>query len=95
MSYLKSSPECIKSELDVFLMPPLNTSIEQGQFESIKPIINKDGTIEFNVVGTDDYIDLSKCYVDLTAKVYKKTDMLSQPKLEAGDTVGPINNFFH
>ena len=95
MNYLKNSPECIKSELDVFLMPPLNTSIEQGQFESIKPIINKDGTIEFNVVGTEDYIDLSKCYVDLTAKVYKVTDSSNQPRLEAADTVGPINNFFH
>jgi hypothetical protein len=96
MNYLKDSSECIKSELDVFLMPPLNTSIEQGQFESIKPMINKDGTIEFNVVGTDDYIDLSKCYVDLTAKVFKVNDSISgQPKLEAADTVGPINNFFH
>jgi hypothetical protein len=96
MNYLKDTAECIKSELDIFLMPPLNVSIEQGQFEKIKPTINEDETIEFNYIGTDEYIDLTKCYVDLRAQVYKvNNNDAVRANLEKSDTVGPVNNFFH
>jgi hypothetical protein len=95
MNFPKNTAECIKSELDLFLLPPLNTSIEQGQFEIIKPVISKDDNIEFNYIGTEEYVDLSKCYIDLTAQVYKVNTNGNKPLLEAADTVGPINNFFH
>jgi hypothetical protein len=92
MNILKESPECTKSELDLFLMPPTNTSITQGQFDEIKPTING-STIEFNYTGTEDYIDLSKCYLELTANIYNTAN--KTVKLDVNDTVGPVNNFMH
>jgi hypothetical protein len=94
MNFLKDTTECLKSELDLFMMPPLNTSIEQGQFEAIIPTVNQDKSIQFSYIGTDEYIDLSKCFIDLTARIYK-ADGLNKVNLETADAVGPINNFFH
>ena len=94
MNFLKDTTECLKSELDLFMMPPLNTSIEQGQFEAIIPTVNQDKSIQFSYIGTDEYIDLSKCFIDLTARIYK-ADGLNKVNLETADVVGPINNFFH
>ena len=56
------SCECLKSELDLFSVPPTQTSIENGTWVEYHPLTNvgDDSPIEFDVNGTgEDYIDLA------------------------------------
>ena len=92
---LKDSPECAKSELDLFTMPATQTVIERGQWIEYHPLSNVmegDPPIEFNISGSaEDYIDLSQTYLYIKAKILK-SDGTSLPKDEP---VGPINLFIH
>ena len=57
------SSECLKSELDIFAVPPTQTSIESGSYVEYNPISSiNDGTpIEFVISGGgQDYIDLAR-----------------------------------
>ncbi|GFS54068.1 uncharacterized protein F54H12.2 [Trichonephila inaurata madagascariensis] len=70
---LKESPECVKSELNLFLTPPTQTVIEKGQWVQFHPITNAaDGDpIEFLIPGSGDaYLDLSLLHV--RAKIFKR-----------------------
>ena len=54
------SCECTKSELDLFSVPPTQTSMEYGSWVEYHPLTTlADGSpIEFEVSGTgDDYVD--------------------------------------
>jgi len=56
------SCECTKSELDLFIVPPTQTSIETGTFVEYNPIatISQGTPIEFSVTGAgQEYLDLS------------------------------------
>lgn len=84
------SEECTKSELDLFTLPPTQTSIEKGQYVEYHPISNiaDGGPIEFFVPGSsEEYIDPSHTQLYVKAKVIKGdgTD------LEDADVVGPCN----
>ena len=87
-----NSRECTKSELDLFIVPPTQTSIEKGQWVEYHPIANisDNGPIEFYVSGSsEEYIDLSQTLLYVKAKV-------TQPNgddLIAGAKVGPVNLF--
>lgn len=89
------SSECSKTELDLFALPPTQTSIESGQWVQYKPLssITDDSPIEFVVPGHgDEYIDLSQTIYSVTVKIVKPdgTNLDAQC-----DKVGPINNFLH
>lgn len=91
---LKDSPECAKSELDLFTMPPTQTVIEKGQWIEFHPLSNvTDGSpIEFNVSGSgEDYIDLSQTQLYVKAKILKSNGHF----IKKEDKVGPINLFLH
>ena len=63
------SCECLKSELDISIVPPTQTSIESGSTIEYNPIVSiADGTpIEFYTTdGGKDHIDLSS--TELTSK---------------------------
>ncbi|GFX83846.1 uncharacterized protein F54H12.2 [Trichonephila clavipes] len=58
---LKDSPECAKSELNLFALPPTQTVIERGQWVQFHPIANVSdgGPIEFVISGSgEEYLDL-------------------------------------
>ena len=84
----------MKSELDLFAVPPTQTSIDQGGWIEHQPITSLDsgGPIEFVVPGAGDaYIDLANTYLLVRAKVIRGagTDI-------ADDTpVAPVNNWLH
>src|SRR5436190_17114164 len=73
MSFLHNqSMECSKSELDLFSLPPTQTSIELGQWVHYKPLasISDEAPIEFVVPGIgDEYIDLSHTLINLKVKI--------------------------
>ena len=90
----ENSCECAKSELDLFSVPPTQTSIESGIYVEYHPISSlTDGApIEFDVTASgDDYMDLTNSFLHVRAKISRAdgTD------LAADDTVGPVNNFLH
>lgn len=90
----RDSPPCVKSELDLFSIPPTQTVIEKGQFVEYHPLANisDGGPIEFNISGTgEEYLDLSASYLHVKAKVLK-ADGTNLPEKEA---VAPANLFLH
>ena len=95
MAFLHSSScECVKSELDLFTLPPTQTSIEQGEWVQYKPLasLTDDSPIEFVVPGHgDEYIDLSHTMLHVQAKIVKSDGGNTQ----ATDMVSPVNNFLH
>lgn len=88
------SCECMKSELDLFSVPPTQTSIEHGQWVEHNPIatLAESGPIEFAVSGSgEDYIDLANTYVYVKAKVVKGNGA----DLAEADPVVPVNLWLH
>src|SRR5678815_253578 len=70
-----SSPDCCKSELDLFSMNPTQISVTETNFISINPIhsiTNTDVPLEFNIPGTSDqYLDPSNVFLYLKTKLTK------------------------
>ena len=90
----EGSCECTKSELDLFSIPPTQTSIDNGIDVEYHPISSlSDGApIEFEVSSSgDDYIDYANSYLYVRAKITRANGT----NLEETDTVGPVNNFLH
>lgn len=91
---LKDSPECAKSELELFSLPPTQTVIERGQWVEFHPLANvsEGSPVEFNVSGSgEDYLDLSQTQLYVKAKILKGD---GKP-LTAENKVGPVNLFLH
>ena len=86
------SCECTLSQLDLFTVPPTQTSVVSGQWAEFFPVssITSDtAPIEFNINGGDEYLDMSSTILQIQAKITKEdgTD------LEEGDQIGPVNLF--
>ena len=85
---------CVKSELDLFSVPPTQTSIEHGTVVKILPsaAITDDGPIEFDVEGsTEDYLDMTNTLLHVQAKIIN-----GDGTVIANDAhVGPVNLFLH
>ena len=88
------SCECTKSELDLFIVPPTQTSIEAGSFIEYNPIatISQGTPIEFSITGGgQDYVDLSSTQLYVRAQIIRANN---EP-IDDGDHVGPVNLFLH
>ena len=88
-----NSQECPKSELDLFAVPPTQTSLEKGHWIDHQPVssVADGGPITFLCPGTEDYVDLSKTLLTVKAKVINADGT----NLGAGAKVGVVNNFLH
>jgi len=70
----EGSCECAKSELDLFSVPPTQTSIESGLYGEYRPIssITDGAPIEFEIVSSgDDYIDFTNSYLHVKGKIQR------------------------
>lgn len=88
------SCECAKSELDIFAIPPTQTSIESGCFVEYNPISSlADGTpIEFVVNGSgQDYLDLANTQVYVRAEIVRANN----GAIDNTHHVGPVNLLLH
>jgi hypothetical protein len=88
------SCECAKSELDIFSVPPTQTSIESGGWTEYNPISSiADGTpIEFVVGGSgQDYIDLANTQMYARVQIVRPNN----GAIDNTDHVGPINLLLH
>ena len=90
----EDSCECLMSELDLFSVPPTQTSIENGTWVEYHPLttVGDGSPIEFDVSGTgEDYIDLGNTMLYVQAKITKQDGT----NLDANDPVGPVNLMLH
>ena len=58
----EGSCECTKSELDLFSIPPTQTSMEQGSWIEYHPLtaVRDGGPMDFEISGSgEDYIDFA------------------------------------
>ena len=89
-----TSCDCIKSEVDLFGLPPTQTSIEGGSWDAFHPIATlSDATpIEFSVPGDgQQYFDLNNVLLYLKVRIVKPDGA----NLANDDNVGPTNYFMH
>lgn len=88
-----NSVECTKSELDIFYVPPTQTQIEEGIWDTIQPHPNYSySTIQFDIPGTSStYINMSETELYITARILKENDIT----IGETDKIGPAANFFH
>lgn len=88
------SCECMKSELDLFTLPPTQTTIEKSSWVHYKPIssLSDDAPLEFVVPGHgDEYLDLAHTMLSLKVKLSEKEG----EEGEVDDNAGPVNNLMH
>jgi hypothetical protein len=85
---------CANSELDLFTVPPTQTSIESGSYVEYHPVasLNNTNVIEFAVPGSsEDYLDLASTYLHVQAKLTNADGS----DTDGGDSVGPVNLMLH
>lgn len=85
--------ECTKSELDLFSLPMVQTSMLKTEEVPYKPIASLDNatSLEFVSVGQGDtYRDLSNGFLKLKLKIVKQDGTASTDK-----DIGITNNFMH
>lgn len=94
MAFLHThSCECLKSELELFTLPPTQTTIEGTHSVYYKPIasLTDDSPIEFVIPGQgDEYIDLAHTMLSMRVQIVSPTTKDGVPI-----TVGPVNNLMH
>ncbi|KAL6417001.1 hypothetical protein ACFW04_014712 [Cataglyphis niger] len=101
MSFLHShSSECLKSELDLFSLPPTQTSIESSQWIHYKPVtlLSDDSPIEFVIPGHgEEYLDLAYTMLSLRVRVETAGDSAGHVTGGSASTsnVGPVNHLLH
>lgn len=90
MAYINShkSPT-IKTELDLFAVPPTQNSVESGFIQCYRPVsaLTNTSPIEFIVpASTEEYIDLAHTSLHIIARIIP---------VAANQNVAPVNNFLH
>src|SRR5271163_274647 len=88
------SCECAKSELDIFAIPPTQTSVESGGWVEYNPISSiTDGTpIEFVIGGSgQDYVDLANTQLYVRAQILNANNTA----IDNTNHVGPVNLWMH
>lgn len=104
MAYINSHRSAaLKSELDLFAVPPTQNSVEDGNMHCYRPMASLSDTspIEFVITGHgDEYIDLAHTALHLLVKIVPETIIVeastsSSLARTATATVAPVNNWMH
>jgi len=88
------SCECTKSELDVFALPPTQTSIQQSnwvEYQLLTSILGN-APLEFDVTGTGEgYLDMTNVMLYVCARVTTNAGA----DIDADSTTAPVNLLLH
>ena len=90
----EQSSQCLRSELDLFYLPPTQTAVDGSQWVEHSPVstITSSSPIEFIVSGSgEDYMDLNNTLLEVKACI-KTTN---NSPVDAAVLVAPINNTLH
>lgn len=91
------SCECLKSELELFTIPPTQTSIQSSQWVHYKPIssLNDEAPLEFCVPGHGEtYIDLAHTLLSVKVEIQRSVALTDKDNDDSAN-VGPVNNLLH
>lgn len=98
-----ASHECLKSELDLFNLPPTQTSVENGFFVHYYPStsLDKGGPLDFNIkAGDRDYIDPQNIFLYTRSRILDTEGTPLPNRVSAADdtvpdksVVFPVNYF--
>lgn len=98
MAYINSHRSgALKSELDLFAVPPTQNSVEDGSMHCYRPMASLSDTspIEFVITGHgDEYIDLAHTALHLLVKIVPPEQTATE-KAAAPHVVVPVNNWMH
>ena len=89
-----NSCECTKPELDLFEVPPTQSSVICVYWEQkgLTSALTDQGPYEFAVNGAwDDYIDLANTYLFVEVQIVDDDDAA----FDGGEDVGPVNLWMH
>ena len=89
-----SSAECTTSQLDLFSVPPSQTSLEDGNFIEYHPVsvLTSTGPTEFTVSSENsNYIDLANSFLDVCASMTTSNGV----DLAKTAEIAPECNFLH
>ena len=90
--------QCFKSELDLFSVPPIQSVVESGIWDTatLNSSEKSEGVIEFKYESVD-YVDLSETLMVLVCSIRQKNkEGNTSPYLkDDSEAVGPVNNFMH
>lgn len=99
MSFLHShSSECMTSQLDIFSIPPTQTSIESSDWIEYLPIssINESSPIQFVIpAGSENYIDLSMTKLRVKVCIQPSQPTKEEDLVSDRNSYAPINNLMH
>jgi hypothetical protein len=89
----------LSTSLDIFGLPPTQTSVESGHYTTFRPLapLNNNSPIEFVVSGTsDEYIDLAHTMLYLQVKITKHVNPpVGQAEVGNIHNIAPVNNWMH
>lgn len=91
---LKGSPECVKSELELFSLNPTQTVIESGLWVQFHPLSNvfDGGPVEFHIASSgEEYLDLNQTQLYVKVKIVKADG----GSIDKDVQIGPVNLFLH
>lgn len=90
MAYINSHrAPTVKSELDLFAVPPTQGSVESGVIQAYRPVsaLTASSPIEFIIPpSNEEYFDLSHTTLHLMVKINR---------VNATQNIAPVNNFLH
>ena len=90
----EQSSQCLRSEQDLFSLPPTQTAVDGSQWVEHSPVstITSSSPIEFIVSGSgEDYMDLNNTLLEVKACIKTTNDS----PVDAAVAVAPINNTLH
>ena len=94
----KDSNDCSSSSLDLFLLPPTQSSFQIGKSIDYHPVtsLSDDGPIEFKVSGSGkEFLNLARSYLYLTVKVSKADGINLDGASKVGFANYPIANLLN
>jgi len=100
MMRFDNSNECMKSELDLFTVPPTQTSLENGVWRIKEAESGKNSdksSITFKIPKQSNcYLDLAETFIHMKVTIQKKnTNGGVISTIADADVIGPVNNFLH
>lgn len=99
MAYINSHRSAVlKSELDLFAVPPTQNSIEDGSMHCYRPMaaLSDTSPIEFVITGHgDEYIDLAHTALHLLVKIVPPQPEEGAAANAPAPVIAPINNWMH
>ena len=90
----EQSSQCLRSELDLFSLPPTQTAVDGSQWVEHSPVstITSSSPIAFIMSGSgEDYMDLNNTLLEVKACIKTTNDS----PVDAAVAVAPINNTLH